>query len=366
MARRENNFDLVRFLAAFEVVIGHSVEFLPIDVPPVLEPFYIVVRWFSGVPIFFALSGYLLAGSLERNPDLLTYGRNRALRIFPALWACAAVTAVLLAFAGVLFKLSPLKLAVWVIAQMTAGQTWTPAPINEFGTGIPNPSLWTIRVEIGFYILLPLLLVGGRALLRSARRIDAVLVGIAIASFATYTQWGDTGVDDSGYPVLVRLLVNSPVPFLFQFLVGVLLQRHDGAARRLLTGRVGLWAVLFLVARGLVYLGYEFGEAQPPLPLFAIGLANLLLIAPAFAVAFSASPLVRRLRPPEDISYGLYLWHMVVINAIVHWSLASPGVGFGITIVASILLGHLSWTLVESPALARKERRRPVEATTST
>lgn len=356
-AHRRNNFDLIRLLAAIEVVIGHSVEFFDVNLPLVLEPVYTLIRWFPGVPIFFSLSGYLLAKSLSRNPDLRNYARNRSLRIFPALWACTLITAGILAVAGLLFQLSPAKIVAFLGAHATIGQNWVPSPLSEFGLGpglTPNSSLWTIRVEIGFYFILPILLVGGKAILRSARRVDALLVLAALVSFAIYATWGDPA-DEGSYGIFLRLLVNSPAPYLWQFIAGVLLARHESTMKRLLVGRAMLWTAVFLAIRGTVFLLFEAGVAEPDPPLAALGLANLFLIGPSFALALSGSDLVRRLHPPEDISYGVYLWHMVIVNSLIHWNLLTGWAGVAATLVGAVVLGHLSWKLVEAPALARKK-----------
>lgn len=354
-----NNFDLLRLLAAFQVVIGHAVEFMGVDLPVVLDQIYIVLRWFPGVPVFFAMSGYLLARSLSRNPDLGNYARNRALRIFPGLWGCILGTLVLLGAAGLLFDLSLARLVAFVLAQLTVGQFWAPFPISEYGLGspdTPNPALWTIRVEIGFYFALPFLLLGGRRLLRTARNLDIGLVVVALVSYALYSQWGDPNVDDSAFPLVGRLVVNSPAPFIWLFIAGVLVYRHEDALRRLVVGRVAHWLAVFLAARVLVYLVYELEHGPgADVPLTALGAANLVLLAPAFALAFSSASFVRGLQPANDISYGVYVWHMVILNALAHWDLASGWVGAVLVIVGAGVAGQISWRFVERPALSRKK-----------
>lgn len=352
---RDNHFDLVRLLAAFEVVLGHGVDYLQIDVHPVLDPIYTLIRWFPGVPIFFALSGYLLANSLAHNEDLRRYARNRALRVFPALWACFLVTAALLAAAGLLFELSPAMLVVFVLAQLSVAQTWVPPGLEGFGVGIPNPSLWTIRVEIGFYLALPILVLAGRAVLGTPRRVDALLVTTAVVSYGIYLPWGASGYDDSGYPFLLRVLINSPAPFLWLFVAGVLAHRHEAVVRRFLAGRWGwYWLGLFLLARGTIFVFFEAGQTAPELPRLPLGITNLIMVAPAFALAFSRVRFLGWLRPPADISYGVYLWHMVVVNVLVHWDLLRGAPAFVVMLVVTTVLGVVSWVLVEAPALTRK------------
>jgi peptidoglycan/LPS O-acetylase OafA/YrhL len=346
-------------VAAFQVVVGHAVDFMGVELPVGLEQIYVLIRWFPGVPVFFGISGYLLARSLTRNPDLRNYARNRALRIFPGLWGCIIGTLVLLAAAGLLFELSTGRLMAFIVAQLSIGQFWAPFPISEYGLGspdTPNPALWTIRVEIGFYLALPFLLLGGRRLLGAARRLDAGLVVVAAISFFLYSLWGDPTVDDSAYPIIGRLVVNSFAPFIWLFIAGVLLYRHEETVRRYLSGRVALWLAVFLVVRGGVWLAFEAGQgAEADVPLAVIGLANLVLLAPAFALAFSASSLVRRLHPANDISYGVYVWHLVILNALVHWDVATGWLGAVLVTIGAGVAGQISWRLIERPALSRKK-----------
>ena len=88
---RVNNFDLLRLIAAIQVVIAHSLRHLQMDLP---APWGALLDCFPGVPIFFVISGYLVSSSYERAPSLKAYLRNRCLRIYPGLWVCLMVTMV--------------------------------------------------------------------------------------------------------------------------------------------------------------------------------------------------------------------------------------------------------------------------------
>ena len=94
--RENNNFDLLRLLAAAQVIYLHSVFFLDRDERGFLPLVDFVASVFPGVPIFFVISGFLVSQSYERSHGIRDYARKRALRIFPALWICFAVTLALL------------------------------------------------------------------------------------------------------------------------------------------------------------------------------------------------------------------------------------------------------------------------------
>ena len=79
----ENNFDLIRLIAAAEVAIRHSFHHIAPNVEA--RPLLWVLDFIPGVPIFFFLSGYLISRSWERSPSPRGFFHNRALRLFPAL-----------------------------------------------------------------------------------------------------------------------------------------------------------------------------------------------------------------------------------------------------------------------------------------
>lgn len=79
---RVNNFDMLRMLAALQVVVIHGIEHFKIPVPSLVT---VILSLFPGVPIFFFISGFLITASLIRNPSLIYFFQNRFLRIFPGL-----------------------------------------------------------------------------------------------------------------------------------------------------------------------------------------------------------------------------------------------------------------------------------------
>ncbi|MEL7158210.1 MAG: acyltransferase [Actinomycetota bacterium] len=352
-----NNFDLLRLIAALQVVVGHAVDFLEVELSGPLLVAYTVLRWFPGVPVFFALSGYLLARSFDRNDDLRNYARNRSLRIFPALWVCFAATALLLAAAGLLTRLSPTRLGLFSIAQLTIGQFWIPSPIDEFGLGsplTPNSALWTIRVEIGFYIALPIMILLGRRIFRSAAGLDRGLLAIGAVSFLIGIA--NHYSDETALSPLVRLVMESPAPYLWYFIIGVMVHRREAWFRSVLVPHTIRWLAVFLALRTVIWLVFQRVDNTDLLAFSAAEtVANLLLLAPAFALGFSPTPLVAALKPRDDISYGVYLWHMVILNALVHWDVAAGTVAVALVFFGSIVAGYASWHLVEQPALRRKK-----------
>jgi hypothetical protein len=90
LAQRDDNFLLLRALAASLVIYGHSYAMVPSGGPPELFSW---LGWgvYSGqiaVDLFFAISGFLITGSFLRRHALFEFLWARALRIYPAYLFC--------------------------------------------------------------------------------------------------------------------------------------------------------------------------------------------------------------------------------------------------------------------------------------
>src|SRR5690606_1272838 len=94
----ENNFDLIRLLAALQVAVLHVLYYLS---PQWRDhaPFQLLAV-FPGVPIFFFISGFLISRAYERASSTRNYARNRALRIFPALHVCVLLNLIAVGITG--------------------------------------------------------------------------------------------------------------------------------------------------------------------------------------------------------------------------------------------------------------------------
>ncbi|XXX75081.1 acyltransferase [Sorangium sp. So ce134] len=350
VSTRENNFDLVRILAALQVGIFHAIAHMQLPPEGVWAEAARVLRVFPGVPIFFVVSGFLISASYERRQDLRPYLRARLLRIYPALWICFAVSLLVAAALGFLpldVLFSP-KFAAWFVGQLTFVQFFNPSFLREFGVGVLNGSLWTIPVELTFYLCVPALyalLVRGRA----RRTSNALLVLVMLASFAVgYAM--DTGVFGPPQARERRLVQVTIAPHLYLFLLGTMAQLNWDAVERLVRGRFLLWVLPYTA---LALALHDQIVAGPLLT----AVARVLLAGTVLSGAFSARSLSAKVLRHQDVSYGFYLYHMVFINVFVEMGLVGRPMymitAFGITAVAALA----SWRLVEKPMLALKASR---------
>jgi peptidoglycan/LPS O-acetylase OafA/YrhL len=372
MNARAERFPLVdslRAIAALSVLAFHAAFFAGMytsDSP--LRPY--VAQPLAGVTLFFVVSGFLLyrpfvAARLAGDPPPSTgaYAWRRFLRIVPAYWVALTVVALWLSLATVVKPL-------WHVPLFYGfGQIYTPE------TGVSGiGQAWTLCVEVTFYAFLPLWALAARRL--SARTELAALGALWLVSLG-WKLIATRHVDahDSGVWLM-------PLPnFLDQFAVGMALalisarglpERAERTLARAwpwwllaavaywaLCTRIGLHGLLKEhVGRGEFLLRHELGT-----------LCAAALLVPAI-FSFGRRDLARRLlawRPLLYlglVSYGIYLWHLAVVNriarGIAHWMTDTVGLGvearfltlFVLAGAAATAIATASYYIVERPALS--------------
>jgi len=344
---RVNNFDLLRLLAALQVAAVHGIWMLK-PTGYFARLLGAVLDRLPGVPIFFVISGVLISKSYEHSDSLRDYLRNRCLRIFPGLWVCLVVSvAVILALGvGSFGRITAPDWLLWWTKQMSIFQGFKPAFLAALSTGL-NGSLWTIPIELEFYLVLPALY----GILRLRRRLGNMrLLAIALASLAVQLLIV-SGPRSVGQARAYYLLQVTLAPYLWMFLAGVSIQRNWSTVRGWLVGRAHWWGLGYLllcVVAGWLHVRTGGNNMSP---LYLLPLAGLVV-----SLAMSAPQLSDRILRHHDVSYGLYLYHMLVINLLVGLAAPSGWASFAAAIIVSLGLAVLSWTLIEKPYLRGKRR----------
>ena len=147
--RRKNCLNTIRLIAAISVFYIHALAHLKVAMPGVLTS---VLSFFQGVPIFFAMSGFLVWDSVGRSDGFASYIKKRFLRVYPELW-CAVLLSLAMILAlfdeGIVWG----QLGLFTLTQGTVLQFWTPDFLRGYGCGTPNGALWTICVMVQFYVV---------------------------------------------------------------------------------------------------------------------------------------------------------------------------------------------------------------------
>ena len=303
---------------------------------------------FVGVDVFFVISGYLIAASVEAD---LKAGRfsikgfyaRRLRRIMPALLATLLVTTI-----GAVWIMSPAQLADYARSLIAAGgfvanlHFWLTS--NYFapaGTAMPLLHTWSLGVEEQYYLIAPLAMM---LVVRHGRlRWWTVLVPLMVSSFALSTYGVLHGPTFTFYMLPTRA---------WELMAGALiwLSPPPPFRSRMVAEAAGVAGLALYLAACL-----WIDEAMPfPGPLAAIPVLGAVLMILAGRPAAYPAPWVTRLLslPPLVwiglISYSLYLVHWPLAAFFTLARLQPPEDPWSLTVIA-IAIASLSLLLVERP-----------------
>jgi peptidoglycan/LPS O-acetylase OafA/YrhL len=302
---------------ALLVVLGHFKAFVGVFNPD--WPFSYAA---TAVECFFVVSGFLVTHSFDRDPDLKRFFIRRVLRIYPLYFV--VIVAQTLTLAG----LAPGGISAHLgdmVRYLAANAVFANFADHDIGgvlTGQVDPSLnaslWTLKIEFAFYLVLPFLWKG-------IQRYGLGLVALLFVASVAYQQ-GMLALD---HPLYAKQLPGQ----LHYFMLGYKYQHLFKFDRRL-----GLVAA---VAAG----GAMTFLMHPHTPV----IYPLVVAAFVLTVAFSAP----RLRMSLDISYGVYLLHAPTIQLSLLFGLYRPGWdGVAMIVTAVVLMAILAERFIEAPGIA--------------
>lgn len=318
-----------------------------------------------GVPLFFVLSGFLLyrawvvavrAG--RPLPRLREYARKRAWRIGPA------YALVLAGSLALLVPLSDVRGVDVPSVELLPLFAIFASNLHPETTGALDPPLWTLAVEVQFYVLLPVLAalaLSARGRGRQARLLlppVVLLIGGTLFNYVTAQRPGDVVVASS-------VLALAPC-----FACGM------GAAvvgeSRWLRGRPATAALLgmgivLVVADGIWHEGGAgvAGRVARDLPA-ALGFAAIVLVAARAGTGRAGWLAARPFRVLGDLSFPVYLWHMPLmlgLRGVGVFPEGRPFVALAAVLLVTFPVAWISWRFVERPALryaAAKAGRRSI------
>jgi len=318
------------------MVIGHHME----D-----RPFY----WLdgaSGVSIFFVLSGYLITTLLlkeERAKNrvrLKAFYIRRSFRILPIYYIVVAIYCILIfGFDQSVFASKRQELLYALPSYLFY--------MNEFhihGTGAGFGHSWSLGVEEKFYLVWPVL---GFVLISSARYLRMpVVLGVMAVVF----------VISHFYPSLYIL---GYYKLLVGCMLALLLDREE--SYRFIGSIVSKAGTVFVIPAFVIVhlLKPEYKFLDIIYPITVALLIAMIITTNTWLTRFLETAPVRTV---GRVSYGIYLIHVLVLNAV--HSVIKPGVGqitvgLSVLIIATILTSMIAYgmsILIERP-LTRQGRR---------
>lgn len=347
-----NNFNVIRLLAALEVMLYHGFTHYNLDFK-YTEPLKKILLIIPGVPVFFFISGFLIFKSYESNSsNLKKYFKNRFLRIYPALWICFLFTLTLLAISNVIdFRnFSRGTFWTWILAQLTFFQSYKIPDVSDWGVGHPNGSLWSICVELQFYFFLPLIYLPFSKI-SSSKNAKTILTLILIVISLLYNIFIKTYFEPEEKLTQGLSLL---LPYYFYFFgMGILFHLHFDFLKNWVSDNFHIWGSIYI----LYYLTFQmkFQLMDSVYDSNFIGVIGLIILAFAtFSLAYSYKGLSARLIGENDISYGVYIYHMPIFNYFYQQQNNINVAKLMFFCLLTVMISYLSWIMIEKKALSRK------------
>ncbi|HLO76072.1 MAG TPA: acyltransferase [Magnetospirillum sp.] len=335
-----SGFDYLRVILALGVVIVHASKVAGDQETLNFWRQDFALLNFSILPMFFCLSGFLVAGSFERSRTLTGFLVRRGLRIYPALIVEVLLSALILG--PILTQLSLREYFshadFYRYFSNTLGHIRYVLPgvfLQNPSPNVVNLSLWTVPYELACYLIFSFLAVIG-AFRRSV--ILAASIGVLI---------------------YLALSPASLSPYLGDW-VGGLLKQHYRLPTFFLSG-VALYSIRKIIPFSLVlfcvcvaiHLYSTSYYMRNPQNSFA-SIASLSYITVYLGVFDPPRmPLILK----GDYSYGIYLYAFPLQQLLATWPPARTSLAIAAGgIVLAALFAAFSWHCIEAPILARKAR----------
>lgn len=287
------------------------------------------------VPMFFALSGFLVAASAERNRNVLVFLSFRGLRIFPALMIEVALSACLLGPVFTSLNLDEYFSARLFFRYLGNVLGWVSFYLpgvfeNNPVRGIVNVNLWTLPAEFDCYLLLSALMVS--RLLWSKGAFTALFAAISVFLVVFNVAMDHSilnGENFHGYFIV------------YYFAAGL----------------------FFFVWRDKIRLSTGLFAAALVLGVACLAVRKLCVFSPIFIVYVTVYLGMLDVKLPDfikknDYSYGIYLYGFPICQSLraAFPQLEASLIKFRcVAVVLTLAFAALSWHLLERKALSGKK-----------
>lgn len=325
----KNSFDILRYVAAVSVMLLHYSGYAMIlsdQAMGIMNGFRRTALLFPGVVILFTMSGFLVSASYERAKTSREFYRRRLLRIYPELWICTIVNLI------VVCVLVPERLdrsmLVWLATQIF-GIANTPACLKTFATGSINGVLWTVFTEVQLYFVL------GIAYPFLQKRKTGSWTALLAALAALNLACGKLAQGVDG--IAAKLIERSFLPYALWFFIGVFCYQKRQRMLPLLKKAFVPLLIVYFISESLI------GE----LPGYYTDIVTSVCLP---FMVIGGGYFLPRIRLRADLSYGMFLYHWIILNIIVWFDLMNRLVWY------QALILFVAATLVAAEASRRLNR----------
>jgi peptidoglycan/LPS O-acetylase OafA/YrhL len=318
--RDNNNFDLMRLIAALMVVYFHTFYLFKYNGSYDHSSFLLKGDSIGGlaVYIFFFLSGMFITSSYINLKNCYAFIIMRIFRIWPALIVCTIFTVFV---AGTL--VSKYSISDYFASKDTWGYLTHNILLYRIKYTLPgvfdanyypsavNGSIWTLPLEVLCYLMV--LFIGISQAFKSkiaSVLIYSLIIALYIINFHS-----------------MRDYLKVSFPF---FIAGS----------------------LFYIFRKYVPVDYRIGIALIIIYAICFNLVLLYVLLVYLVLVLGASTIFKKVKLPGDYSYGIYIYAFLVQQLVANYiSAISPYISLLLTVPLTILLAVLSWHFIEKPSI---------------
>lgn len=334
---KKNNFDLLRMLFAVIVFLAHACELSgSLTLSPLATISNTIFSATFAVKSFFVVSGFLIFMSFENSSSIRTYFAKRLRRIYPAYFVVVMSCALLGVFftqtsLGKYFSLALIKYLLANLFFLNFIQPSLPGLFSNNPIVAVNGSLWTLKIEVLFYLCVPIFVL-------AIRRFGnwQVLLGLYVASLlysVTIEMWGL----HTGSPIYQELLRQLPGQLVY-FVSGALL--YYNLDRFIHNWKLPLVTAIFILLIKNSFLTMLFEPIS----------VGIIVIYAAYVFTYLGN-----FSRYGDFSYGIYIVHFPVLQVLIQYGLfeSNPILALFLAAIIVFVLSYLLWHRVEKPFLRK-------------
>ena len=339
--RDENNFNLIRIIAAFVVLVSHSFVIATGD--PAQEP---LRTWLGttpgtiGVDVFFITSGFLVTKSLIDRNSIPKFAFARFLRIYPAMLIMVLATTFLFGLFVSHFSFSDYIFDKNTLIYFLRNSTIVFGPsyflpdvfTSNPNMGVVNGSLWSMKFELWMYIFLTLIWIIMKSIKGNSHKYFFISISVIVTISLIFHFTNILTSPQFESHQLAHLT--------FMFFTGSLFY----SLREKISLRWGTFAFAVFILAASVFYRPAFSV------IYALSIAYIV-----FCLAYLPRGALWSYNKLGDYSYGLYIYAYPIEQTIALLNPRIPPLEMVLMAApATMALAILSWHVIEKRALRLK------------
>lgn len=332
LLKKNNCFDFIRYFFTISIFIVHFHDLNDIK-----------GSWFisgaTGVTAFFIISGFLIFYSHIEKQNLRYYIEKRIRRILPPyiaviiLFTIVGIFLTELNLKEYIFNKETYKYLIANLSFLNFIQPTLPGVFESNPIPAINGSLWTMKVEVMFYISVPFVFY-------LLKKYNKLLIMISILCLAIAYDY---------YFTILYEQTNNQIYLLIRKQIGSqLIYFYSGTFILLYFDSFIKYLKYLFPAAIIIYL---FDDITPLLSYFTPFAFATILIGLAYNLKY-----LNFLRKYDNISYGMYLYHYPIIQTVIYYKIPQFNIylAFFIAFILTIIVSILSWKFIEKPIIRKK------------